>query len=83
MTASLAAGLGPAPLGFAKAALRALQAGEAAGGDSRGKQSACLLVCSNVADDSSPPDLMIDLRVDDSPEPLLELSRLLELWWEG
>lgn len=83
MVSSLSGGFDPAPLAFAKSVLRALQAGEAAGGDSRGKQSACLLVCSNVADDSWPPDLMIDLRVDDSPEPLAELSRLLDLWREG
>lgn len=50
--------------------LAALEAGEAAGGDKRGKQSAALRVCS-----SDPyPDL--DIRVDDHPEPLMELRRL-------
>jgi uncharacterized Ntn-hydrolase superfamily protein len=48
----------------------ALQAGEAAGGDKRGKQSAALL----IHGDEDWPDL--DLRVDDHPDPLAELERL-------
>lgn len=50
--------------------LSALDAGEAAGGDRRGKQSAALKIC--TADPY--PDL--DLRVDDHPNPLSELRRL-------
>ena len=50
--------------------LAALEAGEAAGGDKRGKQSAGLKVC---GDDPYPE---VDLRVDDSPDPLPELRRL-------
>ena len=50
--------------------LTALEAGEAAGGDKRGKQSAALKVCS--ADPY--PDL--DIRTDDHPDPLGELRRL-------
>lgn len=50
--------------------LTALEAGEAAGGDKRGKQSAALKVCS--ADPY--PDL--DIRADDHPDPLAELRRL-------
>ncbi len=50
--------------------LTALEAGEAAGGDKRGKQSAALKVC--TADPY--PDL--DIRADDHPDPLAELRRL-------
>ncbi len=55
---------------FAERLLAALEAGEAAGGDKRGKQSAALVICSS----EEYPDL--DLRVDDHPEPLKELRRL-------
>ncbi len=55
---------------FPERFIDALEAGQAAGGDKRGRQSAVLLVYSSeeVAD--------IDLRVDDHPEPLAELRRL-------
>ena len=55
---------------FAERLIRALQAGEAVGGDKRGKQSAALLICST----EDYPEL--NLRVDDHGEPLAELSRL-------
>lgn len=51
--------------------LAAMEAGEAAGGDKRGRQSAALLVASH----DPYPDL--DLRADDHPDPLAELRRLL------
>ncbi|MEA2276456.1 MAG: hypothetical protein QOC78_1416 [Solirubrobacteraceae bacterium] len=56
--------------------LAALQAAEAQGGDARGRQSAALVV--------APPEgdrwrRAIDVRVDDHPEPLAELGRLLDL----
>lgn len=54
--------------------MAALHAGQAAGGDRRGKQSAALVV--TTTEDF--PDL--SLRVDDHAEPLVELSRLLGLW---
>jgi uncharacterized Ntn-hydrolase superfamily protein len=57
---------------FAERLIAALEAGEAAGGDKRGKQSAALLVHST----ESYPEL--DLRVDDHAEPLAELRRLYE-----
>ena len=50
--------------------IAALEAGEAAGGDKRGKQSAALKIASR----DPYPDL--DLRVDDHPDPLAELRRL-------
>ena len=52
----------------------AMEAGEAAGGDRRGKQSAAMKLITT----EDFPDL--DIRVDDHPEPLLELRRLLTLW---
>ena len=59
-----------AALPFAPRLIAALQAGEAAGGDKRGKQSAALLI--HGAEEWS----MLDLRVDDHPDPLAELARL-------
>ena len=57
--------------------LRALEAGEAAGGDRRGKQSAALKVIPEKLSDQRVPKM--DLRVDDHPEPVAELRRLYEL----
>ncbi len=57
---------------FAERLLAALEAGEAAGGDKRGKQSAALLIYSTEAYAD------LDLRVDDHAEPLAELRRLYE-----
>lgn len=56
--------------------LAALSAGEAAGGDWRGRQAAALTVVSTNPGVSTP---MIDLRVDDSVDPLSDLVRLDEL----
>jgi uncharacterized Ntn-hydrolase superfamily protein len=57
---------------FAERLIAALEAGEAAGGDKRGKQSAALLVFSG----ETYPEL--NLRVDDHAEPLAELRRLYD-----
>jgi uncharacterized Ntn-hydrolase superfamily protein len=59
-----------AALPFARRLIAAMLAGEAAGGDKRGKQSAALL----IHDDESYP--LYDLRVDDHSDPLGELARL-------
>ena len=59
--------------------LAALDAAEAAGGDKRGKQAAALLVVRKPAYDEA-TDRYVDLRVDDSPEPLKELRRLYNVW---
>ncbi|MDE3132414.1 MAG: DUF1028 domain-containing protein [Acidobacteriota bacterium] len=56
--------------------LAALDAGEAAGGDIRGRQSAALLV---VPAGGEPWEVAVSLRVEDHPEPLLELRRLWDL----
>jgi uncharacterized Ntn-hydrolase superfamily protein len=55
---------------FAERLISALRAGEAVGGDKRGKQSAALLICST----EDYPEL--NLRVDDHADPLAELNRL-------
>lgn len=55
---------------FARRLIGALLAGEAAGGDKRGKQSAALLI--HDAEDHA----ALDLRVDDHTDPLAELARL-------
>lgn len=57
----------------------ALAAGQAAGGDSRGQESAALLVVREGGGYAGFNDRFIDLRVDDHPRPIEELARLLEL----
>jgi uncharacterized Ntn-hydrolase superfamily protein len=57
----------------------ALAAGQAAGGDSRGQQSAALLVVRTGGGYGGRNDRFIDLRVDDHTEPIVELRRLLGL----
>lgn len=57
---------------FAERLIRALEAGQAAGGDKRGQQSAALLI--HTTEDYP----YLDLRVDDHVEPLVELRRLYD-----
>ena len=64
---------------LAERLLAALEAGDAAGGDRRGKESAALLVVRKNAGYGGVGDRWIDLRVDDHPEPVRELRRLLEV----
>jgi uncharacterized Ntn-hydrolase superfamily protein len=65
----------------------ALEAGQAAGGDRRGQQAAALVVEQLGAAKRSREgiDRVCDLRVDDHPEPIVELRRLITLWrhWQG
>jgi uncharacterized Ntn-hydrolase superfamily protein len=67
----------------------ALVAGDAKGGDARGKQSAAMLVVKAGAGYGGYTDRAIDIRVDDHPEPFKELGRLLNYaqmnyaWNEG
>jgi uncharacterized Ntn-hydrolase superfamily protein len=56
----------------------ALIAGDRMGGDSRGKQSAALVVVKKNAGYGGFTDRAIDIRVDDNPEPFKELGRLLD-----
>jgi uncharacterized Ntn-hydrolase superfamily protein len=57
----------------------ALLAGEREGGDRRGKQSACLIVVKPRGSYGGFTDRYIDLRVDNHPEPVVELGDLLRL----
>lgn len=59
--------------------IAALAAGQAAGGDSRGQQSAALLVVREGGGYSGFNDRFIDLRVDDHRTPITELQRILQL----
>ena len=60
--------------------LAALLAGDAAGGDRRGKQSAALLVVRAGGGYEGRNDRYIDLRVDDHPDAPAELARLFAVW---
>jgi len=65
---------------LARRLLAALAAGDAAGGDSRGRQSAALLIVKPGGGYGGFNDRYCDLRVDDHTDPLGELARLLEIW---
>jgi uncharacterized Ntn-hydrolase superfamily protein len=58
----------------------ALEAGQAAGGDTRGMQSAALLVVGKAQGVWLNNDVVMRLQVDDSPEPIKELRRLVDGW---
>jgi uncharacterized Ntn-hydrolase superfamily protein len=74
IAATLEAWLDAPDLAMPERLMRAMEAGEAAGGDRRGKQSAAMLMVTT----EDFPDL--NLRVDDHADPLPELRRLLGLW---
>jgi uncharacterized Ntn-hydrolase superfamily protein len=61
---------------LAERLLGCLDAAQAAGGDRRGQQSAALLVVERDAGYGGLTDVVVDLRVDDQPQPLAELRRL-------
>jgi uncharacterized Ntn-hydrolase superfamily protein len=64
---------------LAERMLAALDAAQAAGGDIRGRQSAALIVASGKPTGRPWADRTFDVRVDDHPEPLQELRRLVNL----
>ncbi|MCM3585177.1 DUF1028 domain-containing protein [Mesobacillus maritimus] len=64
---------------LAERLLAALDAGQEAGGDSRGQQSAALLVVKEAGGYGGYNDRFIDLRVDDHPQPIKELIRIYGL----
>ena len=64
---------------LAERMLAALDAAQAAGGDIRGRQSAALIVVTGKPTGMAWKDRTFDLRVDDSPQPLKELRRLVRL----
>jgi uncharacterized Ntn-hydrolase superfamily protein len=74
---------------LAKRLYNALVAGDRAGGDSRGRQSAALLLVKEGAGYGGYTDRAIDIRVDDHVTPIKELGRLLQIgemnyaWNEG
>ena len=68
---------GDAPV--ARRLVAALRAGQDAGGDPRGKQAAAVLVVSPGAGYGGVSDVAVDLRCDDSPEPIGDLERMLDL----
>jgi uncharacterized Ntn-hydrolase superfamily protein len=59
--------------------LAALEAGQAAGGDTRGKQSAAMLIVKKGCGVWLNNDVVLRLQVDDNPEPIAELRRLVEM----
>ena len=59
--------------------VKALAAGQGAGGDKRGRQSAALLVVRKAGGYAGLNDRWVDIRVDDHPTPIKELNRLLKL----
>jgi uncharacterized Ntn-hydrolase superfamily protein len=64
---------------LAERLLDCLDAGEAAGGDRRGRQSAALLVVEQGGGYAGLSDTLVDLRVDDHADPLAELRRLFDI----
>ncbi|HEY0080564.1 MAG TPA: DUF1028 domain-containing protein [Pyrinomonadaceae bacterium] len=64
---------------LAERMLAALEAAEREGGDIRGKQSAALIVVRDKPTGRPWADRLFDLRIDDHPEPLKELRRLVRL----
>lgn len=64
---------------LAEKLMAALEAGQEAGGDRRGQQAAGLLVVRPNAYFDGPFDRLIDIRVDDHPQPIRELRRLLQM----
>ncbi len=59
--------------------LAALEAGDAAGGDTRGKQSAAMVIVKKGCGVWLNNDVVLRLQVDDNPEPIAELRRLVEM----
>jgi uncharacterized Ntn-hydrolase superfamily protein len=64
---------------LAERLVAALEAGQSAGGDRRGRQSAAVFVARKGGSYGGLLDRYIDLRVDDHPEPIKELQRILQL----
>jgi uncharacterized Ntn-hydrolase superfamily protein len=75
MAAAFTSAKGP----LAERMLAALDAAQGVGGDIRGKQSAAILVVRSKPSDKPWTDRLVDLRIEDHPEPLREMRRLLTL----
>jgi len=68
---------------LAERILAALDAGDAAGGDRRGKQEAYLIIVRQGASSGGFSDKVLEIRVDDNPEPLPEARRILNRMRSG
>jgi uncharacterized Ntn-hydrolase superfamily protein len=64
---------------LAERLMAALDAGEAAGGDARGKQSGGILIVKPIGDSGRTTDRWVDVRVDDHVTPFLEIRRLMNM----
>ncbi len=64
---------------FANRLVSALEAGQAAGGDIRGQQSAAILIVAGASTGRPWVDTLMDLRVEDHPAPIEELKRLVQI----
>jgi uncharacterized Ntn-hydrolase superfamily protein len=60
----------------------ALEGGQAAGGDTRGQQSAAIVIVKKNCGVWLHNDTVLRLQVDDNPEPIKELKRLVDMWNE-
>jgi len=60
--------------------MRALEEGQKAGGDSRGMQSAAILIVKDKGGYGGFNDRYCDLRVDDAADPIAELRRIFDMW---
>lgn len=78
--AMYAAWNGNSILPLAERMIAVIKAAQEAGGDIRGKQSAVLVVVAPTASQEPWNDRLIDLRVDDSKDPIAELDRLLKVF---
>jgi uncharacterized Ntn-hydrolase superfamily protein len=76
---AMAVAFGSATGDLAHRMLAALDAAEEAGGDIRGRQSAALVTSRGEPSGQPGHDRLVDVRVDDHPEPLVELRRLVGL----
>ena len=65
---------------LAERMLVALEAAQSAGGDIRGRQSAAILIVKGKASGKPWEDTVLNLRIEDHPEPIKELRRLVTLW---
>ena len=64
---------------LAERLMAALDAGQAAGGDARGKQSGGILIVKPIGDSGRTTDRWVDVRVDDHPTPFVEIRRLMNM----
>jgi uncharacterized Ntn-hydrolase superfamily protein len=64
---------------LAERLMNALDAGQAEGGDARGKQAGGILVVRPIGDSGRTTDRWVDVRVDDHPTPFLEIRRLMNM----